>query len=350
VNNLIKLTIYRTIYIYMSGEIMGPLWLDVDGCELTPEDREIIEHPTVGGVILFARNYHDRAQLLALNRSIRLAAKRPILIGVDQEGGRVQRFRHGFSPIPAAQSYALHGDGAHLAQLGGWLMAAELIAHDVDLSFAPVLDKGFECQAIGSRSFGEELATVVTHSQAFLRGMKSAGMATTGKHFPGHGGVIADSHLETPYDRRESIIEQDMAIFKQQIEAELLDAVMPAHVIYPHYDDQPASGSSYWLKQILREQLKFKGIVFSDDLSMDGASVMGDVVARSHQALAAGCDMILVCNKRAAAVEVLDNLPVLEVPNASQLLKQRGFTLDELHHHPKWKQASEALKPLSEKE
>jgi beta-N-acetylhexosaminidase len=330
----------------MLGVIMGPLWLDVGGCELTAEDRDILEHPTVGGVILFARNYHDSDQLLELNRAIRAAAKRPILIGVDQEGGRVQRFRQGFTAIPAAQCYALQHDGERLAQWGGWLMAAELIAHDIDLSFAPVLDKGFACKAIGSRSFGDDLSTVLTYSQAFLRGMKSVGMATTGKHFPGHGGVIADSHLETPYDHRETILEQDMTIFKQQIEAELLDAVMPAHVIYPYYDDQPASGSRYWLKRVLREQLKFKGIVFSDDLSMDGASIMGDVVARSHQSLAAGCDMILVCNKRAAAVEVLDNLPVMEVADASRLLKQMSFTLDELHHHEKWKLASESLKRL----
>jgi len=184
---------------------MGPLWLDVEGYELTAEDREILQHPTVGGVILFARNYHDNQQLLALNKAIRQAAKRPILIGVDQEGGRVQRFREGFSKIPAAQLYAKNENGVELAKQGGWLMAAELIAHDVDLSFAPVLDKGFECRAIGNRAFGDEVSTVLKYSSAFMQGMKSVGMATTGKHFPGHGAVIADSHLETPYDEREVI-------------------------------------------------------------------------------------------------------------------------------------------------
>ncbi|AIW17899.1 MULTISPECIES: beta-N-acetylhexosaminidase [Vibrio] len=323
---------------------MGPLWVDVEGCELTAEDREILEHPTVGGVILFARNYHDNEQLLALNKSIRQAAKRPILIGVDQEGGRVQRFKEGFSLIPAAESYAKQANGEKLAEQGGWLMAAELIAHDIDLSFAPVLDKGHECKAIGSRSFGEDVDTIIRHSNAYMRGMKAVGMATTGKHFPGHGGVIADSHLETPYDQRDTILEQDMAIFKAQIEAGLLDAMMPAHVVFPHYDDQPASGSEFWLKNVLRKQLGFNGIIFSDDLTMEGASVMGGPAERAHQSLASGCDMVLVCNKRDAQIEVLDNLPVMETPQATELLKKQSFTLSELRSSDEWKLASEAMK------
>ncbi|ANW23881.1 beta-N-acetylhexosaminidase [Vibrio coralliilyticus] len=323
---------------------MGPLWVDVEGCEMTAEDREILEHPTVGGVILFARNYHDNEQLLALNKSIRQAAKRPILIGVDQEGGRVQRFKEGFSLIPAAESYAKQANGEKLAEQGGWLMAAELIAHDIDLSFAPVLDKGHECKAIGSRSFGEDVDTIIRHSNAYMRGMKAVGMATTGKHFPGHGGVIADSHLETPYDQRDTILEQDMAIFKAQIEAGLLDAMMPAHVVFPHYDDQPASGSEFWLKNVLRKQLGFNGIIFSDDLTMEGASVMGGPAERAHQSLASGCDMVLVCNKRDAQIEVLDNLPVMETPQATELLKKQSFTLSELRSSNEWKQASEAMK------
>lgn len=322
---------------------MGPLWLDVEGCELTAEDREILQHPTVGGVILFARNYHDSEQLLALNKSIRQAAKRPILIGVDQEGGRVQRFREGFSLIPAAQQYAQHPNSEQLAEQGGWLMAAELIAHDIDLSFAPVLDKGHECKAIGNRAFGEDVESIIRHSTAYMKGMKSVGMATTGKHFPGHGGVIADSHLETPFDHRDNIFEQDMAIFKAQIESGILDAMMPAHVVFPHYDDQPASGSQYWLKTVLREQLGFKGIIFSDDLTMEGASIMGGPAERAHQSLVAGCDMILVCNKRDAQVEVLDNLPIMETPVAESLLKTQSFTLSDLQRSERWKQASLAM-------
>ncbi|WP_114974503.1 beta-N-acetylhexosaminidase [Vibrio cholerae] len=256
---------------------MGPLWLDVAGYELSAEDREILQHPTVGGVILFGRNYHDNQQLLALNKAIRQAAKRPILIGVDQEGGRVQRFREGFSRIPPAQYYARAENGVELAEQGGWLMAAELIAHDVDLSFAPVLDMGFACKAIGNRAFGEDVQTVLKHSSAFLRGMKAVGMATTGKHFPG-----------------------------------------------------------------------FKGIVFSDDLSMEGAAVMGGPVERSHQALVAGCDMILMCNKREAAVEVLDNLPIMEVPQAEALLKKQQFSYSELKRLERWQQASANMQRLIE--
>lgn len=326
---------------------MGPLWLDVEGYELTAEDREILQHPTVGGVILFARNYHDNQQLLALNKAIRQAAKRPILIGVDQEGGRVQRFREGFSKIPAAQLYAKSENGVELAKQGGWLMAAELIAHDVDLSFAPVLDKGFECRAIGNRAFGDDVSTVLKYSSAFMQGMKSVGMATTGKHFPGHGAVIADSHLETPYDERE-VISDDISIFKAQIEADILDAMMPAHVIYPHFDDQPASGSPYWLKKVLRQEMGFKGIVFSDDLSMEGAAIMGSPAERSQQALDAGCDMILMCNKREAAIEVLDNLAIVDVPQALQLLKKQNFSYQDLKVMQEWKQAVSAMQRIIE--
>lgn len=325
---------------------MGPLWLDVEGCELTAEDKEILEHPTVGGVILFARNYHDNKQLIALNKAIRQAAKRPILIGVDQEGGRVQRFREGFSIIPAAQEYAKHNNGEQLAELGGWLMAAELVAHDIDLSFAPVLDKGHECKAIGNRAFGVDVDRIIRHSTAYMNGMKAAGMATTGKHFPGHGGVIADSHLETPFDQRDDIFELDMQVFKAQIDSGILDAMMPAHVVYPHYDDQPASGSEYWLKQVLRQQLGFKGIVFSDDLTMEGAAIMGGPAERAHQSLVAGCDMLLVCNQRDAQIEVLDNLPILETPAAQGLLKKQSFSLSELQSSEKWQQASEAMKRM----
>ncbi|HAS6488454.1 TPA: beta-N-acetylhexosaminidase [Vibrio parahaemolyticus] len=326
---------------------MGPLWVDVAGYELTAEDKEILEHPTVGGLILFTRNYHDSEQLQALTQSIRKAVKRPFLIGVDQEGGRVQRFREGFSLIPAADEYAKHHNGEELARMGGWLMAAELIAHDIDLSFAPVLDKGHQCKAIGNRSFGEDADTILRYSTAYMQGMKSVGMATTGKHFPGHGGVIADSHLETPYDERSDIFEQDMAIFKAQIDAGILDAMMPAHVIFPNYDSQPASGSEYWLKHVLRQQLGFKGLIFSDDLTMEGAAIMGSPAERGAQAMKAGCDMLLMCNKREAQVKVLDNLPVSTVPLADALLKKQSFSLSDLKLSHEWKAASEAMKRLT---
>ncbi|GAM54287.1 beta N-acetyl-glucosaminidase [Vibrio ishigakensis] len=322
---------------------MGPLWLDVEGYEIDAEEKEILQHPSVGGVILFARNYHDNRQLQALTESIRKAAKRPILIGVDQEGGRVQRFKEGFTIIPPAQSFASQKNGAQLAEHAGWVMATEIIAHDIDLSFAPVLDAGHQSLAIGSRAFGEDLDTVIKHSSAYINGMKQAGMATTGKHFPGHGGIVADSHKETPVDERQDIFERDMAIFKAQIDAGLLDAMMPAHIIYPHYDSQPASGSEYWLKKVLRDQLNFQGLVFSDDLNMEGASFMGGAAERAQQSLNAGCDMVLMCNNRKGAVEILDNLEVTQVFNAKLLAKKKSFSLDELRSSSEWKQATDAL-------
>ncbi|GAL38006.1 beta N-acetyl-glucosaminidase [Vibrio maritimus] len=318
---------------------MGPLWIDVAGYELTAEDREILEHPTVGGLILFARNYHDSEQLIELNRQIRQAAKKPIVIGVDQEGGRVQRFRDGFTLLPPAARYAKLKDEA-LAHQAGWLMAAELIAHDIDLSFAPVLDQGEQSKAIGNRAFGDNFQTIVQYTTAFMAGMKSAGMATTGKHFPGHGGVTADSHLETPVDNRDSIFEDDMRIFQAHIKAGVLDAMMPAHVVFPHYDDKPASGSSYWLKDVLRKQLGFNGIVFSDDLSMEGAAIMGGPAARAQQALDAGCDTLLMCNNRNSTIEVLDNLPITKVKQASRMLRKKNFDFEELKKSAQWKAAN----------
>ncbi|MUL01534.1 beta-N-acetylhexosaminidase [Aliivibrio fischeri] len=322
---------------------MGPLWLDVEGYEIDAEERELLQHPTVGGLILFARNYHDPKQLAALTASIRKAAGRPILIGVDQEGGRVQRFRDEFTLIPPAQAYAEMDNGLELAKTAGWLLCAELVAHDIDLTFAPVLDNGFDCKAIGNRAFGDDINTIVKYSTAFMQGMKSAGTSTTGKHFPGHGGVIADSHLETPYDNRNNIFELDMAIFKAQIEAGILDAMMPAHVIYSEYDSSPASGSSYWLKDVLRKQLNFNGLVFSDDLSMEGATIMGGPAERSQQALDAGCDMLLMCNNRKSAVEVLDNLAIQSVAKADALLKTQHFDRKTLLGTREWKEANELI-------
>lgn len=317
---------------------MGPLWVDLDGCELDALERELLEHPTVGGVILFARNFHDSKQLAALNLEIRKKAKRPILIGVDQEGGRVQRFQDNFTCLPPAQSFAELEGGELAAKEAGWLMAAELIAHDIDLSFAPVLDRGFQCRAIGTRSFGANNEAVIRFSGAFMQGMKEAGMATTGKHFPGHGAVLADSHLETPVDNRSNIFEEDMAIFQAHINAGVLDALMPAHVIYPDFDALPASGSSYWLKTILREQLGFKGIVFSDDLNMAGAKIMGGTTDRCQQALDAGCDMLLLCNNRQSSIEVLDNLPITQVPQAAILAKKPSFSFAQLRSLSRWKE------------
>ncbi len=327
---------------------MGPLWVDLGSFEVESEERELLAHPSVGGVILFSRNYYNSDQLSELTRQIRQAANKNIIIGVDQEGGRVQRFRDGFTQIPPAQSYALLPEGKQVANYAGWLMSSELIAHDIDLSFAPVLDKGFNCKAILSRAFGDSVEIILEYSSAFMRGMKKAGMATTGKHFPGHGDVLEDSHVTSPVDPRISVIEHDMSIFKSHIQHGLLDAMMPAHVIYPHYDPKPASASAFWLKKVLRQELGFNGVIFSDDLNMKGAHILGCPSERCNKALAAGCDMLLLCNDREATIEVIDNLEITKCDKAMNLLKKTHIDKKALYQSSKWKSHSENIKRFNE--
>jgi beta-N-acetylhexosaminidase len=280
--------------------------LDVQGHELTPEDRELLAHPVVGGVILFARNVDSVAQVRALTDAMRAAAKRPLLIAVDQEGGRVQRLKNGFSRLPPLRQIT----SPQQAREMGWLMANEVRAVGIDISFAPVLDLDFGVSSvIGDRSLGRDVDTVVGLARAYIAGMREAGMLATGKHFPGHGFVVADSHVDIPVDERTLVeIERDCLSVFRLLAAEL-GAMMAAHVIYPQIDPVPAGFSTRWLKTILRQQLQFNGCVFSDDLSMHGASVAGDAVARARAALEAGCDMLLVCNDRASAIQVIDALP-----------------------------------------
>ncbi|PSW20279.1 beta-N-acetylhexosaminidase [Photobacterium sanctipauli] len=325
---------------------MGPLMLDVAGYELDAEDREILQHPTIGGLIFFARNYHDRKQLRALTKEIRQTVKRPFLIAVDQEGGRVQRFRDEFTLLPPAKAFAKQKDGVALAHDGGWLMAAELLAMDIDLSLAPVLDLGFDCKAIGNRAFSDNPQDIITYASEFIKGMKLAGMAATGKHFPGHGGVIADSHHETPFDSRDNVKEHDMLVFKSLIEQGLLDAMMPAHVVFDSYDSSPASGSEYWLKQVLRNDLQFKGVVFSDDLNMKGADVLGSYSERAIAAQQAGCDMVMLCNNREGAIQALDGLPQTQVPILNTLCKQETGEYRDLIGTRKWQETEKRITRL----
>lgn len=295
---------------------MGPLMLDVSGFELTHEEIDILDHPLVGGLILFSRNYHDQKQLADLVRHIRSVTRNELLVATDHEGGRVQRFREGFSKIPAMGSIALQTEknGQHseyLCEQFGWLMAAELLAFDIDISFAPVLDIHGVSAVIGDRSFHQQPEQIIQLASAFIKGMRRAGMRATGKHFPGHGNVLEDSHIAMPVDSRsaEEIFALDMAIFKAIHQQGLLDAVMPAHVIYPDVDDLPAGFSKKWIQQILRQELDFNGVVFSDDLSMQGAVQMGGIVERAELAITAGCDMVLVCNDPKGSVKVIDSLP-----------------------------------------
>ncbi len=291
----------------------GPLMLDLAGTELSNDERDLLLRPAVGGVIFFTRNFVSRQQITALTAEI--AELRPaLLLAVDQEGGRVQRLREGYSLLPPMQVLGdlYRRDEKMASQLlhdCGWLMAAEVIASGIDFSVAPVLDLDRDhCQVIANRAFGDEPALASRAIQYFIDGMHEAGMAATGKHFPGHGGVVGDSHLETPVDPRdmETIREHDLLPFRRL--APSLQAVMPAHIVFPNIDAQAVGFSGFWLQEILRKELDFHGLIFSDDLSMKGADVAGGYQQKAALALAAGCDMVLVCNNRAGALSVLEFL------------------------------------------
>jgi len=335
---------------------MGPLMLDVSGYELTHQEIDILDHPLVGGLILFSRNYHDQKQLSDLIGHIRMVTRNNLVIAVDHEGGRVQRFREGFSIIPAMGSITQHTNeniqqSGYLCEQFGWLMAAELLAFDIDISFAPVLDIHGVSVVIGDRSFHQQPDIIVQLASEFIKGMHRAGMSATGKHFPGHGNVLEDSHIAMPVDKRsrEEIFALDMAIFKSIHQQGLLDAVMPAHVIYPDVDDLPAGFSQKWIKQILRQELDFNGVVFSDDLSMQGAVPMGNIVERAELAIAAGCDMVLVCNDAQGATKVIDGLPsdmgvnTDSLARIKNLRKSSGLDFSSLKKSAEYQTASKVL-------
>ncbi|MBD9631210.1 beta-N-acetylhexosaminidase [Pseudomonas sp. PDM19] len=321
--------------------MQGSLMLDIGGTWLTAEDRQILRHPEVGGLIIFARNIESPRQVRELMAAIR-AVRPDLLLAVDQEGGRVQRLRQGFLRLPAMRAIADNANAERLAEQCGWLMATEVLAVGLDLSFAPVLDLDHQRSAVvGSRAFEGNPERAVALAGAFIRGMRAAGMASTGKHFPGHGWAEVDSHVGIPEDERtlEQIRAVDLVPF-QRLSGEL-DALMPAHVIYPQVDPNPAGFSRRWLQDILRGELGFDGVIFSDDLSMAGAHVVGDAANRIEAALSAGCDMGLVCNDRASAELALSALQRLKVsvPQRLQRMRAKAWPGVEYKQQPRWQQA-----------
>ncbi len=335
---------------------MGPLMLDLSAYEINADEKEILDHPLVGGIILFSRNYHDHAQLTELTRQIRTYSRNQVLIAVDQEGGRVQRFKEGFSPIPAmGRIYTNASSDMEIAspnaEMLGWLMAAEILAFDIDISFAPVLDICGVSEMIGDRSFHQKETIIIELASRFIQGMHQAGMKSCAKHFPGHGSVLEDSHTSSPVDKRsaEEIMSSDMRVFTEVHQRGLLDAVMPAHVVYPKVDKLPAGFSSKWLREILRKKLDFDGVVFSDDLSMHGASVVGGFADRAKAAMQAGCDMVLVCNNQAGAIQVLDGLPIdyQASDRLKTMAKPTSPTMATLKESSKWQQAQQVLERFS---
>ncbi|MCI0508749.1 beta-N-acetylhexosaminidase [Chromohalobacter marismortui] len=332
---------------------LGPVMLDIEGTQLSDDERHLLARPEVGGVILFKRNTHDAKQVRSLTRAIR-EIRPDVLLAIDQEGGRVQRLRDGVTRLPAMATLAAgYGETPEavrvLAHEAGWLLGMEMAACGFDITFAPVLDVDDQrSPAIGDRSFSADPDVVATLGGAFIDGLHEAGMIAVGKHFPGHGGVNLDSHHALPEDTRSlaTLRAHDLIPFKTL--AGKLDAVMPAHVVYTAFDARPAGFSPSWLG-MLREELMFKGVVFSDDLSMAGAHVAGPPSTRAQAAWTAGCDMVLVCNDRAAALEVLD----AAVGHASKRLGKLRYgrarpELETLPALARWRRAHARLESLSE--
>ncbi len=311
---------------------LGPVMLDIEGTQLTADDKKKLLHPLIGGVILFTRNFSSRGQLVQLTAEIHALRTPPLLIAVDHEGGRVQRFREDFTRLPPMRELGIIWDehpikARHLAQQTGYVLAAELRAAGIDLSFTPVLDMdhGQSC-VIGDRAFHHKPQAIADLAHSLMSGLKSGGMAAVGKHFPGHGYIEADSHIEVPVDKRTyvDIEENDLIPFRKMINFGLA-GIMPAHVIYPQVDICPAGFSEIWLKKILRGELGFEGCIFSDDLNMEGAAIAGNILGRAKSALNAGCDMVLVCNNPKAADTLLTELrwdiPAISV---ARLARMRG--------------------------
>jgi beta-N-acetylhexosaminidase len=334
---------------------LGPVVLDPLGPVLTDDDRRRMLHPACGGVILFARNFENAPQLLALTEEIHSLREPALLIGVDHEGGRVQRFRDSFTVLPPMRALGGLWDrdreaGRAAAAAAGYIIAAELAAHGLDFSFTPVLDLDYGTNSvIGDRALHFDPHAVGALAAAMIRGLADGGMAAVGKHFPGHGFVAADSHVAIPVDERPlaEILRKDLAPYVPAIAAGLA-GVMPAHVVYPKVDRAPAGYSRAWLQDVLRGRLGFEGLIFSDDLSMAGAGSAGDSAARACAAMDAGCDMVLICNDPQAADRLLEALQGRPPVAAQRLerMRRRGSARD-LRKSVAYREAQEALEALA---
>ncbi|WP_257295244.1 beta-N-acetylhexosaminidase [Endozoicomonas sp. YOMI1] len=290
-----------------TGLNRGVLLIDLKGTQLTAEENQLLSLPGVAGIVLFSRNYQSREQLIALIRSVR-DVRRDLLICVDQEGGRVQRFKDGFTRLPPAQAYGVFDPDlhCHIAYESGWLMASELLACGVDLCLGPVLDIDHgKTSIVGDRAFGCSVEQVTQLASLWVDGVHEAGMSVVIKHFPGHGNVDSDSHVSLPLDDRtfDEICQSDMEPFRVMIRKGV-EALMPAHILFPAIDQYPVGYSPEWLKRVLRNQLSFDGLVISDCLSMEGAAKTGSYPARARAALDAGCDLLIICNRQ-GVLEVL---------------------------------------------
>ncbi len=338
---------------------LGPVMVGLSGTQLTQQEKAMLNHPMVGAVILFTRNYESLQQLQDLIADIHMLRTPHLLVCVDHEGGRVQRFREGFSHLPPLRRIGEIYDvdkkrAKRLAETAGWVMAVELRAVGVDFSFSPVLDLDYGVsEIIGDRSFHRLGHAVADLAQSYITGMQKAGMAATGKHFPGHGAVEVDTHVGIARDERAFVdIESDDLVPFERLIRSGLAGIMPGHVIYPHIDAQPAAFSRFWLQEVLRKRLQFQGAIFSDDLLMQGAAVMGSVSDRAEAALEAGCDMVLVCDNITEISNTLERLERFDNPASHlRLARMHGrkpLTRDQLHNKPQWHQAVQALDALNQ--
>ncbi len=346
---------------HTSGKAMslGSIMVDIEGTELQDHEISRLMSPKVAGVILFSRNFESAEQVQSLTKQIHDLRHPKLLIAVDHEGGRVQRFRDGFTHIPAMRVLGeLYEQDQELAfqtaEKVGWLLAAELLSVGVDFSFAPVVDLDYGgSKVIGDRAFHGDAIVVSNLAFHLMKGMRSAGMASVAKHFPGHGYIEADTHHEIAIDERPlvEIQHHDMQPFLRLIENGL-DAVMPAHVVYPQVDQHPAGFSEYWLEEILRKQCHFEGAIISDDMSMKAATQLGSASDRVRKALEAGCDLVLVCNDPMAADEVLTKVSwhasTLSHARLIRLHAHGKFEYSKLQYDPQWQAASMTVQKLNQ--